>query len=223
MTEKARIKPDVVKIAKTQRHLYLLQKVKAAKNLTSNEIDELERFEMKSNTKNKGKSKKVGKLTAQQELFCREYCVDFNASQAAIRAKYSKKSARATAARLLTKENVQRKIQELQKETAKKIDITVQNVLEELAKLAFSNLPAMLKQQGDSFALKDLGDLADDQKAAISEITETENNRGRKVKFKLYDKPKALELLGRHLGMFTDNINIKEMPTVNIILEGEKE
>lgn len=78
------------------------------------------------------------KLTPKQSLFCKEYLVDLNATQAAIRAGYSKNSARQTASANLSKPDIQNYIQELMKKREKKIEKTGKDVIEELAKLGFS-------------------------------------------------------------------------------------
>lgn len=113
----------------------------------------------------------MAKLTAKQEIFCREYIIDLNATQAAIRAGYSKKTANRIASENLSKLDIQRKIQELQQERAERTEITQDRVLKELAGIGFAPIT--------------------------------------KGKIKAADKTKALELLGRHLGMFTDKLQIE--------------
>jgi Terminase small subunit len=76
-------------------------------------------------------------LTPKQEMFCRQYVVDFNGQQAAIRAGYSPRTARSQASRLLTYANVQRRITELRDELHEKLDKTAGDVLAEVAKVGF--------------------------------------------------------------------------------------
>lgn len=80
----------------------------------------------------------MAKLTAKQQRFCDEYLIDLNATQAAIRAGYSKKTANEQGARLLVNVSIQKKIFELQKEREKRTEITQDSVLHELALIAFA-------------------------------------------------------------------------------------
>lgn len=120
----------------------------------------------------------MAKLTARQERFCEEYLIDLNATQAAIRAGYSARTANRTASEYLLKPGVKEKIQELQQQRAKRTEITMDRVLAELANIGFSPII--------------------------------------KGEIRASDKIKALELLGRHLGMFTDKLQIEgDIKTVN--------
>lgn len=71
----------------------------------------------------------VAKLTDKQEMFCKEYIVDMNATQAAIRAGYTEKSARVTACKMLTNANIEERITELVKERAERVLIDADWVL----------------------------------------------------------------------------------------------
>ena len=57
--------------------------------------------------------------------------------------------------------------------------------------------------------MKPQEDLTSDQQAAVAEVSETKTEKGGTVKIKLHDKLGALEKIGRHLGMFTDNVNVR--------------
>lgn len=113
-------------------------------------------------------------LTPKQQTFVDEYLVDLNATQAAIRAGYSKKTARSQGERMLTNVDVAAAIQKGFQERSERTQITAEKVLLELAVIAFADL-----QQ-----LADMG--------------------GR-----ISDKLKALELIGKHLGMFTEKVENK--------------
>ena len=82
----------------------------------------------------------MAKLTAKQQRFCDEYLIDLNATQAAIRAGYSKRTAAASAARLLRNVKVQEYISEKQKEIEKRTEVTQDMVIKELAKIAFLDI-----------------------------------------------------------------------------------
>ncbi len=73
------------------------------------------------------------KITPKQEKFCEEYLVDLNATQAAIRAGYSVKTANRIASRMLSKVDIQEKIHELQRLAREKAEITKEEILKELS------------------------------------------------------------------------------------------
>jgi phage terminase small subunit len=153
-------------------------------------------------------------LNPKQERFCQEYLIDLNATQAAIRAGYSEKTARQTAAENLSKPDIQKRIQELQNACAKRVEVTVDEVVREYKRLAFLDIRKAFTRDG---VLLPVTELDDDTAAAIAglEIEELFNGtgKGRKVigrthKLKLCDKRGALDSLGRHLGMFIDRQEI---------------
>lgn len=137
------------------------------------------------------------KLTPKQMRFVDEWLIDFNGTQAAIRAGYSEKTAAATAARLLRNVNIQAEISRRQKDLQRRTEVTQEQVVKELARLAFADASVV--------CVTDFDNLTEDQRAAIQGIKPT--NFGWEIK--LCDKLKALELLGRHIGMFTDKLEVK--------------
>jgi len=157
-------------------------------------------------------------LNPKQSRFVDEYLIDLNAAQAAIRAGYSPRTAKEIGCENLTKPYIAAAIAERQKAREQRTEITQDKVLAELAKLGFSDLRRAVKW-GDGIAVKDeegettiangvslvdSGDLDDDTAAAISEISQTAQG----IKIKLHDKRAALVDIGRHLGMFTDKLEI---------------
>ncbi|MDG6310861.1 terminase small subunit, partial [Glaesserella parasuis] len=84
--------------------------------------------EGKSTSKGVGKSK----LTDKQQRFVEEYLIDLNATQAAIRAGYSEKTARSIGQRLLTFVDIQEAIQEAQNKRAERVNVTQDDVLKGL-------------------------------------------------------------------------------------------
>lgn len=159
--------------------------------------------------------------------FVREYPIDNNGAQAAIRAGYSAKTARIIASRLLTKVHIQDLITKSRSEVAKKCAVTVEGITNELKSLAFSNMRNYVDFGPVGVTLKEMSDMTDEQTAAISEVSHNFNEEGAgSVKFKLYDKRAALVDLGKHLGMFGKD---GEPPGeklqfigIKIILGGEK-
>lgn len=146
----------------------------------------------------------MNKLTPKQKTFCQEYLVDLNATQAAIRAGYSKKSAGVVANEILMKPYIQAEIQKLMEKRSERIQVKADDVVKELALMAFSRLNNYLSWDGSGISMKDSDDLTDDQIACVVEIQETLTDKSSNLKFKLGDKLKSLELLGRHLGMFAE-------------------
>lgn len=148
-------------------------------------------------------------LTPKQRRFVEEYLVDLNATAAALRAGYSAKTAAQVGYQLLQKPAVQEAIQTATEDRAKRTGVTQDRVVAELAKVAFANGADYAqvvtfresedgRPAGQAVTLAATGDLTDDQRAAISCIEETKFG----IKVSTYDKVRALELLGRHLGMF---------------------
>jgi phage terminase small subunit len=159
----------------------------------------------------------VNTLANRYERFAREYVIDLNAPRAAIAAGYSEKRAHVTGYQLVANRRVAKIIERLQTQRASKLEIKADRVAEELARLGFSNMMDYMRidEEGKPTGL-DLRNLTRDQAACIQEITEdTTGGSGDgerrlilRTKFKLADKAKNLELLGRHLGMFQDKLQI---------------
>lgn len=138
-------------------------------------------------------------LTEKQERFVAEYLVDLNATAAAKRANYSEKTAYSQGQRLLKNVEVQEAIQKAVSERSKRIEITQDSVLQELAAIGFSKATdyAYVDCCG-KVVIESTEALTDTQKSAVAGIEKTQNG----IKVKLHDKVKALELIGKHLGMF---------------------
>ena len=130
----------------------------------------------------------MAKLTERQKRFVEEYLVDLNASQAAIRAGYSKNTSKSIGSQLLKHAEIQTAIQEGMQKRQQRTEITQDMVVDELKAVAFAE-------------------------AADSVDSE----------LKYANKLKALELLGKHLGMFTDKVEHSGGATLQIRLEGETE
>lgn len=146
----------------------------------------------------------MAKLTEKQKRFVQEYLVDLNATAAAKRAGYSEKSASRIAVELLNKTQVSAEIQKQQAKRQKRTEITQEKVLQELAAIAFAN--------GYDFAqvikpgvvrVIPTEEIPQDKRKAVASIKETANG----TEIKTYDKVRALELLGKHLGIFDSNNN----------------
>lgn len=172
----------------------------------------------------------MAKLTAKQQRFCDEYLIDLNATQAAIRAGYSERTAEEQGCRLLRNVKVQKYIQNRKQDRIERTEITQDMVLKELANIAFSNAAdyanviekqAMVEVEGNMIPVLDgNGDpvmyrtveptltesLTDEQKRALAVIKKGRDG----FEVKPYDKVRALELLGKHLGMWTEKVEVTE-------------
>jgi len=160
-------------------------------------------------------------LNIKQEAFCSEYLVDLNATQAAIRAGYSKKTAGSQGFDLLKKPEIEARIAELMAVRGKRTEITADRVVQELAKIAFATMRAFVNVDEFGQPQIDLSGTDDDQLDALAEVqTETvveQSGRGdqkqtdviRKTKIKLHDKLGALRELAEHTGVF-DKSNAKK-------------
>ena len=144
------------------------------------------------------------KLTAKQEKFCNEYLIDLNATQAAIRAGYSHKTANRIAAENLSKPVIASYIQQQRQKTAEKAEITRDKIVNEYAKLAFFDIRKVLTIDG---GLKDTTEWDDDSAAAIAGLEsfdEKEPDSGMVLgtvrKIKISDKRAALDSLCKVLG-----------------------
>lgn len=150
----------------------------------------------------------MAKLSNKQKLFCDEYLIDLNVTQAAIRAGYSAKYANNRGYELLNKQAIKECIDERMKAREKRIEITQDMVLNELAKIAFANTTDYVevedKGQYKMVNTKPTKDLTPDQVVAIASIKQGANG----IEIKLHDKVRALEDIGRHLGMFKDKVEV---------------
>lgn len=145
-------------------------------------------------------------LTPKQQRFVEEYLCDLNATQAAIRAGYSAKTAAAAGRRNLANPQIWGQIQAGMDERSQRTEINQDRVLKEEACIAFSDIGGIF--QGDTLLPPD--QLPEDIRRSVSaiEVIETPDKDGNittKYKYRFWDKGKALERVSRHLGMYTDN------------------
>lgn len=156
-----------------------------------------------------------------QDLFVEEYLIDLNATQAAIRAGYSVKTANEQGSRLLANVSVQSKIARKMAERSKRTGINQDRVVLELARIAFVNPKDLI----DPFDASIRSGATDDDLACIQSIKvkTMEGEKGSSIEreVKLNDKMKALELLGKHLGMWNDKIDVNV--AVPVVICGEDE
>ena len=146
----------------------------------------------------------MAKLTAKQQRFVNEYLIDLNATQAAIRAGYSEKTAFSIGTENLRKPLIQKAIQQRKQAREQRTEITQDRVIQELAAIGFARATDYAKiAPGGGVDFVSTEELTESQKAAVVSIKETQNG----TEIRLADKLKALELIGKHLGMFDRNTN----------------
>lgn len=148
-------------------------------------------------------------LTDKQRRFVEEYLVDLNATQAAIRAGYSKTSAAAIGYETLQKPYVANAISDAMAKRSARTLVSQDRVVKELARIAFADMRDFVTWGPDGVELRPSDDLCKDDSAAVFEVSQKAGKEGPdSISIKLRDKLKALELLGRHQAMFTDNHNV---------------
>lgn len=143
-------------------------------------------------------------LTARQERFVAEYLVDLNATQAAIRAGYSPKTAQEQASRLLSNVMVAKLVEEKRQNHQQNTGITAERVLREVAGLAFFDVRKLVNADGSPKAITDLDDETARaiQGIELQTVKDGENDLALVRKYKIADKNAALEKLMKHLGLF---------------------
>lgn len=146
----------------------------------------------------RGEAQTAAKLPPKQRRFVQEHLVDLNATQAAIRAGYSAKTADVQGPRLLGNVRIQEAIQEAMSRREKRTEITADRVLNELAKIAFSDLTDFVEFGPDGIKIRP-SDKVDG--AVLSEVSEMITKGASVTSVKLHSKMKALELLCKHLGL----------------------
>jgi phage terminase small subunit len=145
-------------------------------------------------------------MTPKQERFCAEYLIDLNATQAAIRAGYSKKTAQEQASRLLSNVMVQGKILELKKPVTEKLGLEADWVLSRYQAIADFRIEDIMDFNGVEATFKPLEEWTLAARMAVQSIKQTITEHGGikevRIEFKIEDRQRALESIGRYLGMF---------------------
>jgi len=150
-------------------------------------------------------SKANKKVEARHNTFVQEYLTNgFNATQAAIAAGYSEKSICKTSNELINDPRVQAKLQAEFNRRREKFEVTEERVLEELSYLAFSDLSEAFDADG---SLKPIKDMPETIRRALAGLDVCVGpNLDITKKLKIWNKEKALEMLGKHFKLFTDKV-----------------
>lgn len=154
---------------------------------------------------------------ARHEKFAQNVAKGKSATEAYKLAYGSKvKSANANGARLIAKDSVAKRIEELKSAGAELAIVSISEVLQELKLIGFANMQDYVRIGADGDPYFDVSEMSREQAAVISELTveDFKDGRGdnardvRRIKFKLHDKRAALVDLGKYLGMFKDKIDL---------------
>lgn len=162
----------------------------------------------------------MAKLTDKQEMFCQEYLIDLNATQAAIRAGYSKDTANKVGPENLVKLGIEARIAELQESRLERIELTQDEVLIELKNFAFSDITETL-----TLTVEQIKELPPEVRRLITQYKKVsrkilgDGNDGsiieETIELKFIDKMKAFEMLNRHIGFYeADNDQSKGGVTI---------
>ncbi len=153
-------------------------------------------------------------MTAKQKRFCEEYLIDLNATQAAIRAGYSPESANQIGAENLAKPYIRARIDTEIAERSRRTGVNADRVVQELAKIAFVKATDLI----DPNTATVRATATEEDKACIASVkyksSSGESSDSVEREIRMCDKLKALELLGKHLGMFTDKVDVTAPITI---------
>ena len=160
----------------------------------------------------------MAKLTEKQQRFVDEYLIDLNATQAAIRAGYSAKTAQEQGSQNLSKLMVQQAIAEQMADRNRRTGVNQDRIVLELARIAFAKITDIVDSEG-----KIKSTATDDDLACIESVkykgSESETSSSVEREVKLSSKLKALELLGKHLGMWNDKLDVNV--SIPVVISGE--
>lgn len=162
----------------------------------------------------------MAKLTKKQQLFVDEYLIDLNATQAYIRAGYKNyESAGVEANKTLNNPKVRAAVDEALAERSRRTGINQDRVIQELAKIALVNVADVI----DVDSATVLPDAKPEDLACIQSVKVKRTTKGKSVieerEVRFYDKKGSLELLGRHLGMFKDKLELDADMELNITVD----
>ncbi len=157
-------------------------------------------------------------MTEKQQRFVDEYLIDLNATQAAIRAGYSVKTANEQGAQNLAKVSIQQEIAEQMADRSRRTGVNQDRIVLELARIAFAKITDIVDSEG-----KIKSTATDDDLACIESVkykgSESETSSSVEREVKLSSKLKALELLGKHLGMWNDKLDVNV--SIPVVISGE--
>ena len=154
-----------------------------------------------------------GTLNAKQARFVAEYRICLSATEAAKRAGYSANTAHSCGPRLLEHAGVKAALADVTARQLDKAELTASRTLEEMRRLAFSNVQDLFDENGD---MRPIQELTREQAACIASIevvmknaTAGDGKVDRILKVKTWDKPKVIEMLGKHFALLVDRVRVE--------------
>ncbi len=157
--------------------------------------------------------KLLKRLPPQRRRFVQEYLVDLNATQAAIRAGYSKKSAQEQSSRMLSNAMVSAAVEAGHDRLAELVKVRQYEIVREFKKIGFADMRDFSKWGPGGVTLTKSEELTPEQAACVAEVSQTVTENGGTIKFRLHNKIDALNSLAKHLGMFPSKV---EQPSVQV-------
>lgn len=155
---------------------------------------------------------KTGEITGKRLRFVQEYCVDQNATQAAVRAGYSPNSARQQGQRLLSNAAIREAIDARVQTIAADVGVTAERIIAEQARVAFAGMSRFLRITADGDPMFDLSACSPEDLDLLGEVIVEDYTEGRgedardvrRIKIKPLDKGRALDALAKIMGMYRD-------------------
>lgn len=165
-------------------------------------------------------------MREKQKRFCQEYLIDSDATKAAVRAGYAKRSAASIGCDLLKHPEVKAYLDELRAELKERSMVKAEEVVAELWRVGKARIDQVMSwDQRGNLTLSTSEELPEEVKAAVASIKRTDNDYGGTVEVKMHDKVMALDKLCRALGLYQDKVDVtsggNELPAPVIMLAQE--
>lgn len=146
-------------------------------------------------------------------VFVNEFVVHLDVSKAAMACGVKAVAAAQYGRAMMLKTHVQAAIKDALQRKAEARTITAEKVAAEIQRVAMATVGEFMEADGDDGVKVNIMSIMRPEAAAVSEVTTTtthdrDGNAHTRTRVKLHDKLKALELLGRHLAMFTDRVEV---------------
>lgn len=148
---------------------------------------------------------KPTELNQRQAIFIKEYQIDFDATRAARAAGYSTNGAHVTGHKLLKNPLIKAELNKSLERISKSVDVSVNRILQELCSIAFFDIKKVMNWNETSISFVPSEQIDEMSSRAISDIKETVTVHGGSRGLRSHDKIRALELLGKYIGMFKDD------------------
>jgi phage terminase small subunit len=162
-------------------------------------------------------------LTAKQQRFAEEYVKDFNATQAAARAGYSKKSAEWIGPQLLQKPHVAEKVEELRAAQTERAGSDADRIKAALRAIAYSDQRKYQRWGPTGVEILESSGLTDEEAVAVAEVSQTITEAGGSIRMRQHDKLRAIELLAKMEGLLPNKVEVTTTPALEELRKLGKE